>query len=542
MRKRPAGPGFRVGCALASLVSLGLLCVAPVHSADAGNPATPAVYVATQYGAVGDGVTLDSPAINRAIEAAHAAGGGTVYFPPGTYLSASIHLESRVTLYLEAGATILAVDPSVAKYDAPEPNEWGDRFHYQDYGHSHWKNSLIWGIGLEDVSILGPGLIHGKGLDPGFNRFADESKGEPRYYDNPPGSANKAIALKNCRRVVLRDFSILHGGWFAILATGVDNLTIDNVKLDTNRDGMDIDACRNVRIFNCSVNSPWDDGICLKASYALGHARPCENVTIANCLLSGNYVEGSMLDGTWKRCPPEYRSYRAGRIKLGTESNGDFKNVTISNCVFDDSHGLAIESVDGSIIEDLAVSNLTMRHVSNSPIFIRLGKRARGPEGTPVGAIRRISIDNVVASDSDATLGCLISGIPGHPVEDVHISNLRVRHQGGGTKEWADRFPPENESAYPEPNMFGPTPGYAFFVRHATHVDLHAIDVDYAGTEQRAPFVLDDLTDVRLNNVRARPAADGTRFDLRKVHDFVVVSSPDIPEVRRPDLVERERF
>ena len=136
---------------------------------------------------------------------------------------------------------------------------------YQDFGHSHWHNSLIWGENIENVSIIGPGLINGKGLSWGL---------ETRLYkDPPPNAGNKAIGLKNCHNVILRDISILHGGHFAILATGVDNLTIDNVRLDTNRDGMDIDCCHNVRISNCSVNSPWDDGICLKSSYALGCLR-----------------------------------------------------------------------------------------------------------------------------------------------------------------------------------------------------------------------------------------------------------------------------
>ena len=114
------------------------------------------------------------------------------------------------------------------------------------------------------------------------------------------GSGNKAIALKLCRNVLLRDVSILNGGHFALLATGVDNLTIDNVKIDTNRDGFDIDACRNVRISNCSVNSPNDDAIVLKSSFALGYARANENLTITNCLVSG-YDIGSLLDGSYKR-------------------------------------------------------------------------------------------------------------------------------------------------------------------------------------------------------------------------------------------------
>ena len=241
------------------------------------------------FGAKGDGRTLDTAAINGAIAAAAAAGGGTVYFPAGTYTSFSIHLKSHVTLHLGPGSTLLAAEPGTGggRYDLPEPSE-SDL--YQDFGHSHWQNSLIWGIGLEDVSIVGPGRIDGRGLtrrgpgarwsNPNGNRPLSMGPEPPAGQDpeaaarrSMDGQGNKAIALKLCRNVLLRDFSILHGGHFAILATGVDNLTIDNVHIDTNRDGIDIDACRNVRISNCSVNSPNDDGICLKSSYALGASR-----------------------------------------------------------------------------------------------------------------------------------------------------------------------------------------------------------------------------------------------------------------------------
>ena len=225
-----------------------------------------AVFDVKSYGAKGDGKALDSPAINQAIEAAAAAGGGTVQFPAGTYLTGSIRLRSNLTLQFEPGTTLEAsADPSA--YDAAEPNQW-DKF--QDFGHSHFHNSLIWGEGLDNVSIEGPGLIGGKALE--------RERG---------AAGDKAIALKLCRKVTLRDFSILSGGHFGILATGVDNLTIDNVTIDTNRDGVDVDSCRNVRISNLSVNTPNDDAIVLKGTHALGFARPTENVTIVNCLVSG---------------------------------------------------------------------------------------------------------------------------------------------------------------------------------------------------------------------------------------------------------------
>src|SRR6266404_5146953 len=287
------------------------------------------------------------------------------------------------------GATRIAASPADGvRYDPAEPNEWEA---YQDFGHSHWHNSLIWGENLSNVSILGPGMIWGKGLVRGGSQSRTQQQNDalnsarasepktPFGYPNPrdaveAGWGNKSISLKLCRNVIIRDVTILHGGHFAILATGVDNLTIDNLKIDTNRDGIDIDACRNVRISNCTVNSPFDDGICPKSSFALGYARATENVTITNCQVSG-YDEGTLLDGTFKR---DYNRYSAnsgptGRIKFGTESNGGFKNTTISNCVFEYCRGLALESVDGALLEDVTISNITMRDIANCPFFLRLG-------------------------------------------------------------------------------------------------------------------------------------------------------------------------
>src|SRR5512145_215690 len=355
----------RILAALALLI----LVAAPARAVELSGP----ILDVREFGARGDGKTLDTAAINRAIDAAADKGGGTVILPAGTYLSFSIHLRSHVSLYLGPGATLLAAEPGArGHYDHPEPNEWNQ---HQDFGHSHWQNSLIWGIGLEDVSILGPGRIDGSALTrrgpgapwkkkkgdrplsmgPEPDSATDPEATERHFMD---GQGNKAIALKLCRNVTLRDFSILKGGHFALLATGVDNLTIDNLKIDTNRDGLDIDGCRNVRILNTSVNSPNDDAIVLKSSYALGEARITENVTIANCHVSG-YDLGTLLAGTFLRTHERApnRDGPTGRIKLGTESSGGFRNITITNCTFDRSRGLAIEMVDGSVAEDITVSN-----------------------------------------------------------------------------------------------------------------------------------------------------------------------------------------
>ena len=497
-----------------------------------GRPRT--VYDVRSFGAAGDGKTLDTVAINRAIDEAAAAGGGTVYFRSGTYLCYSIHLKSKVALYLDQAAAIVAAEPAADpahSYDLAESNKpWEE---YQDYGHNHWHNSLLWGEGLNDVSICGPGLIWGKGLSRGWGTG-------PKAED--PGVANKAIALKNCRNVLLRDFSILHGGHFGILATGVDNLTIDNLKIDTNRDGMDVDCCRNVRISNCSVNSPWDDAICLKSSYALGFARATEMVTITNCMVSGSYEEGSLLDGSFKRFPKDEKVPRTGRIKFGTESNGGFKNITISNCVFDGCCGLAIESVDGAVIEDVTCTNITMRDVKESPIFIRLGARMRGPAGVPVGKIRRVILSNITCLNAPESgpISSILSGIPGHAIEDVKISDLFIAHMGRGTKEDAQRQLAEKEKDYPEPNMFGTTPSHAFFIRHVNRLEMHGVNIQHENADARPSFVLEDVEGAQFGRIKAGTMMGAPDFVLKNVKDFSVYRSKPLPDTDLESVEKKE--
>ena len=486
-------------------------------------------YHVTAFGAMADGKTIDTPAINRAIEAASTAGGGTVRFPAGTYLCYSIHLNSNIALYLSPGARIVAADSppsgSNSGYDPPEPNAWEK---YQDFGHSHWHNSLIWGENIENVSILGPGLIWGKGLSRGAGDTALTA-----------GVGNKSISLKNCRNVTLRDFSVLHGGHFALLATGVDNLTIDNLCIDTNRDGMDIDCCRNVRVSNCSVNSPWDDAICLKSSYGLGFARSTDNVTITNCYVTGTYEEGTLLDASYKRIGSDYKASRNGRIKFGTESNGGFRNVAVSNCVIEGCKGLALESVDGASFEDVSISNITMRDIVDVPLFLRLGRRMRGPEGVPVGVLRRVDISDVVVSHCASRQACLITGIPGHPIEDLKLSNIFILHRGGGTKEDAAAKPPEIENVYPEPNRFGPLPAHGFFVRHVKGIELCNVEVRYETLDFRPALLLEDVSDIDVIHLKAQRAADVPSFVLRNVEDFSIYLSRPIPDTHLEKVEEK---
>jgi polygalacturonase len=416
-----------------------------------------AAYNVRDYGATGDGKTLDSPAINNAIEECAKAGGGTVRIPAGTYLCGSIHLMSNINLLVDAGATIFGAPQDMKVYDPAEPFE-GQA--YQDGGHTYFHNSLIWGENLTNVSITGQGMINGGGLVSnakildqisGFSNFGLANPPAVPTPSEPVRQGNKSIALKLCRNVLIRDITIYHGGHFAVLATGCDNMTIDNVTVDTNRDCLDIDCCRNVMVSNCRINSPNDDALCPKSSFALGKNVITENLVIVNCQVSG-FQEGTLLDG--RMLPSDKKN---GRIKFGTEANGGFRNVTIANCTSRGCRGIALEEVDGGIMENISISNITMMDVAVYPIYITLGRRNRGPDVKTVSSARNISISNAIATGMDPFSGIHITGLPGHDIEGVRLENIRLVFKGGGKKEDAARVPPELGTMYPEPRRVGVT-------------------------------------------------------------------------------------
>ena len=449
-------------------------------------------YNVRSFGAVGDGKNLDSPAINTAIESAFANGGGKIIVPAGIYLCGSIHLKSNIELHLLPGAIIKAAPASMKVYD--ESESFGGFPEYQDGGHTYFHNSLIWAEGQDNISITGRGMIDGEGLTKKDTENAGNVQG------GSIGTGDKAIALKLCTNVLIRDITIFRGGHFAIIITGCEKGTIDNVTIDTNRDGIDIDCCKYLTVTNTKVNTPNDDGIVLKSSFALKKPVPCENILINNCIVTG-YKLGTFLDGTYI---PEKVNWVCGRIKLGTESNGGYRNIAISNCTMMYSSGLAFEEVDQGRMENIAVSNITMNHVHHYPIYITTGRRNRGPkEVTSPSYGGDIMISNVIADDADSLAGIIVTGMKEEPLRNIRLHNIQIRYRGGGTSDLSKKEYREQGTNYPEPRWAGPTPAYGLYARHVDGLTVRGLYLETIRPDYRHVVILDDVKNADIQDLTA---------------------------------------
>jgi hypothetical protein len=414
------------------------------HAGQGGAPTSASPYDVRSFGAKGDGVTKDTEAVNKALEACAKAGGGTVYFAPGVYLCGSLHLRSGATLWIDSGATIKG-SPDYADYD---PFEKLDFKNDADPETSFFHHALIWGENVERVAIVGEGTIDA-------NR---QRRGGP-----------KIIALKRCRFVNIQGVRLLNAPNYNISMLGTDFVNISGVTiLNGYADGIDPDACQDVRISNCHIESV-DDAIVPKASFSLGERRACENIVVTNCFLS-----------TAANC-----------FKLGTESGGDFKHITVSNCVMTGlkgighaTSGISLESVDGANLDGVAISNVSMFD-ARAPVFIRLGSRCR--DGAPApGSIRNIIISNIVALNASTTSS--ITGIPGCYPEGITLSNIRLVYNGGGPARVKKDAPvPELEREYPSADMFETLPAYGLYCRHVKGLVLSNVQLLYGDRFWRIP-------------------------------------------------------
>jgi polygalacturonase len=433
------------------------------------------------HGAKGDGRAKDTRAIQAAIDAA-ARSGGTVYFPAGDYVSGTLHLRSQVTLRLDGDATLLA-SPDDEDFDPPEVLGFET---FADLETSDFSFALLQGRRLSQVSILGPGRIDG-------NRT---SRGGP-----------KPIALKECRSVKIRDLTMTNAPSYNISLLGCHGVDIRRVRiLNGYSDGIDPDCCRNVRIAECHIESR-DDAVALKTSLALGVRRSTENVTVTNCHLVTMH----------------------NALKLGTESTGDFRNIEFRDCTIvgqrhawkgELSSGVSLQAVDGGTIERIVVSNIRMTDV-RSPIFVRLARRRRAPAEGTVGALRDVSISNVVAKGASGSSS--ITGIPGLPVGRISLKEIRILAGGGGQAGLVSLDMPEMEGRYPDATMFGDLPAYGLYCRHVVGLTLDGMDLRVVRPDARPAMVLDDVRAVAVRAVHAMPpAGGGPTLWLHSVQDVTV--------------------
>jgi len=442
--------------------------VAAANAAQAVN-----LYNVRELGAAGDGVSKDTPAIQKAVDLAHADSGGTVYFPPGTYLSGTIILKSNVTLEPSAGATLLG-SPDTLDYPRIHPG-------FRSYTDGYVSQSLIFAEGQHHLGLTGNGTIHGNGQKFQWSEY---------------GSRPDVIRMVSCKHIRVEGITLTSSPLWMQHYLNCEFLSVRGINVYNhstyNNDMIDVDCCRNVTISDCYGNSD-DDALTLKSTADT----PTENVTVTNCVLGSG----------------------CNAIKMGTESNGGFKNISISNCVIDSYYGrkgfyalpkgiggIVLEIVDGGTLENVTISNITVKNVM-VPLFLRFGNRARpfkeGMAKPGIGTFRNVEVSNIIASGVEA-YGCSVTGMPGHPLSGITLSNLRFTFPGGGTKENYARPVPELEADYPEAIMFDSLPAWGLYVRHAEGLRLENLDFVLEKADARPALVLEDVKGLDLDGFSER--------------------------------------
>lgn len=434
-------------------------------------------------GADGDGKTLSTEAIQKAVDRCGEAGGGVVYFPPGTYLSGTVFLKSRVTMHLEAGATLRG-SPNNADYPVTRPKNVDSRTTRYNI------RSLIYAENLDRIAIVGRGTLDGSG-----EAYKD------RRHD---GYRPLIVRMINCRDVLVEGIQMQNSGFWNQHYLHCDRVLLRGIRVfnhtSYNADGCDIDGCHDFTLTDSVVDSD-DDAICLKST----SSRPCENVLISNCVVSSH----------------------CNAIKFGTDSTGGFVNVAISNCSIVSPRyskviygiqrgfsGLSFELVDGGQIDRVVVSNVTIDGVE-VPIFVRLGDRGHGftitdpkrKSDVPVGSVRNVMFSNIVATHAGKT-GCSVVGLPGHAVENVTMSNVTIRSEGGGKKEWSAGKIREMPDAYPEATMFGKLPAHGLYCRHVRGLTLSNVRLETDQADGRHALAFDDVQDATVDGLSCTKGAD----------------------------------
>lgn len=455
-----------------------------------GDDPQPAIFNPRKYGAKGDGKTLDSAAINAAIDACTRSGGGVVYLSPGVYRCGTVVLKSNVTLYVEAGATILG-STDINDYTlqaGPPPMGDADQDH------------LIFAMDAENVTLCGPGQIDGQGPSywkrsgrpplPPEEAWADViAHGWMKNGRRP----SPMLEFVNCKWLRIEELRIENAAGWTMRPINCEQVFIRGISVrnpvyGSNTDGMDITGCRNVFVSDCSIDTG-DDAICLKSENPYG-SEPLvnKNIVVTNCVLT------TCCNG----------------FKVGTATQGGFENITFSNSVIYSNaapvpdrviSGIALEIVDGGWIDGVVVTGIRMQR-TRTPIFIRLGDRSR-KYNYPQRGLRGVIIDDIHASES--LLASSITGLQNAPVEDVTLSNIRIDNVLPSRPEWINLKVPEVPNKYPEARMFGMLPVSGLYCRHVRGLRLSGLAFRVAEGEQRPVMTCEDVRNLRASDLSSTP-------------------------------------
>lgn len=456
-----------------------------------------------EYGAVADGVTLNSAAVQRAVEACSAKGGGQVYFPAGKYALSTVFLKSNTRIYLEEGAEILG---ALSFYDFA-PEEEIDYPAYQDSSHTYYHCSLFVGENCDNVCITGKGKID-------MRSVWDEDNVRKIKHRGP-----KCIALKNCKNVEISGLGIYNVTDLAVYFAGCENVDVFGLKMRVYIDGISPDNSKNVRIHDCEVEAG-DDAIVFKSSYTLNRLDVCKNIRVWNCRLKS----------------------RCYALKFGTETNGGFEDFEIENISIKDTRigGIGIESVDGAVLDKITIRNVKMENV-NAPIFVHIGRRMRGPKGRSIGRISNVTLENITAdgpykeyeivpwnyfsfkdndvmqkpwvfgiaesfddtyaglTENDAwQMTCNVCGLEERPLKNITLRNIHMRLVGGVSEY--EREVPEKAQEYPEVYGYGRIlPAKGIYFRHVDGLTLDNVRVETIRPDVREDFVFDDVKGLTQN-------------------------------------------
>lgn len=480
------------------------------------------IYNIVDFGALGNGITMDTKAIQSAIDKANEDGGGEVVVPDGRYLTGTLILKSNVNLHLEKGGVILG---STSPFDYPSIVSIldKDKVRYPNIG------ALIEANGGSNISITGAGTIDGQGqaLALELDSLFYAGKLDSAHYDvrrRRPDARPTDLGILNCRNVTVSDITLRAAAFWVEKYDKCRNLRINHIKVESvaywNNDGMDIVDCTNARVTDCFINAA-DDGICLKSE---NKGFMDDSVYISDCTVRSS----------------------ASAVKFGTASVGGFKNVIIKNIKAYDTFrsAIAIECVDGGNLENVLVDGITAVNTGN-PVFIRLGHRdVNGPYST----LRNVTIENIKVEVpfgrpdinykmrgpslpfAHNPFPSSIVGIPGHDVENVTLKNIEVSMPGRADRGYAIipiyrlNEVPEEVAHYPEFSMFGELPAWGFYVRHVDGLTMENMTVKTRAHDFRPCFVFDDVHHLNLHEITMSKANDRSPIVFKNVTDQTVKS------------------